>query len=299
MAKQKKDTAIEKLEELAAKEATVEKLAIEVIEPVETALAQPEDVWTFLDEQADRDYEPGFVQIKINHQTATFSTAGFGSDSGFEAIIIVAPSLRALWGFGGDEEKEEIEKWCGGLPICSSRNEDARVGKGTLVNPIDAETPNTVRHLADAIVEADYKCADCPWSQFGSIPGQKGQACKQCIRLLLWNPGSSIAGVLTVPPSSLKIWKNYKAGIPMQHYSRVMTQFGLNEQSSGQIKWSTLRFAVAGEVTEDMIKGLSKTILYKGQSTFEVKALVAEFLQLDLDKETDYPSNGKTEGDDF
>lgn len=286
------------------KQKKTEELAVTNVEPVETALARPDDVWEFLDKQADKDYEPGFVKIAVNHQSGTFSAAGFGTDTDISGIVLAAPAVRALWGFGNPDDEKEIKEWCGGLPICSSRNEDARVGKGTVVKPVDTEAPDSVKHLIQAIAEADYMCKEdnsegCPWSNFGSVPGERGQACKKCVRLLVWNPESNIAGVLVVTPTSLKVWKSYKAGLPSQHYSRVVTAFTLNERGGGDRKYCTLRFTKAGDVAEDMIQPLRKQVLHKGVKTFEVKALVAEFLQLDLDKETDYPSNGKAGGDDF
>lgn len=276
----------------------------ELVEVSEEGLAPIDDVLGFLDKQAEKDYEPGFVKIELGHQTATFASAGFGSDDEFSAIILSAPTVRALWPFGGDEDKETMEEWTGGLPICSSRDEDARQGKGALTKPVDGDTPDAAKHLMQAVMQADFMCKDkstdgCPWSNFGSIPGQRSQACKKCVRLLLYNPATDVSGILTVPPSSLKVWKNYKAGLTGQHYSRVLTRFSLNQQQQGQIKWSVLDFKAMSEVTPEMIGGLRKLVFYQGSHISQAQALVSEFLRLDLDKDIDYPDSGNGKGDDF
>ena len=269
----------------------------EVLEPEQvTDIAKPEDVMSFLNRTAEQDYEPSFTQILINHNSATFTSPGFGGGDELSAIVLVAPKIRAFW---TSDEDEEAGEYFGGLPICSSRGKNAIDGLGELTRVIENDAPDIVRALVSPIMEVDYSCDNCKWAEFGSIPGQRGQACKQCYRLLLFNPDSGVAGLLSVPPTSLSAWRDYKAGIPKGHYSTVITKISLNAMSEGKYHWSTLKFSLSGEITPDAMQKLGKKILYKGQNVFEAQALIAEFLQLPIDKDVDYPDVDEGVGDDF
>jgi hypothetical protein len=48
------------------------------------------------------------------------------------------------------------------------------------------------------------ECGKCGFSQFGSAPRGRGQACKQARQLLILRPGEILPYLLTVPPTSLK-----------------------------------------------------------------------------------------------
>lgn len=88
-------------------------------------------------------------------------------------------------------------------------------------------------------------CAKCPFSQFGSaaqIEGRsktaKGQACKQCRRLFIIQPGEILPILLSLPPTSLKAVTTYFQRLASKAvpYYGVITEAKLNKtrSASGQ-----------------------------------------------------------------
>lgn len=256
----------------------------------------------FLDEQADKSYEPGFQVIEIGHKTATFSSKGFGSGGRITGIILSVEKTRGLWPFGTDDEEKELTDWTDKRPICVSRGDNAEQGLGELVKVLDDDAPDVARSVLAPILEANMICSKCQWAQFASLG--KGQACKAGRRFLIWNVKARIPGVLAITPTSIKNWQQYRAGLEGGHFSRVVTRFSLNQMQRGKFKWSTVAFESAGDVDGDMVAPLAKMVTYKGQEMMEARALIAEFLQLELARDIDYPENGASvdkveQGDDF
>lgn len=256
-----------------------------------------DSVLQFLADQAAQDYEPGFLTFKIGHGTTAITAVGFGTTEEVTAVILAAELVRALWGTGTD--RDVIEEWTGGAPLCASRGNFG--SQGTLPKVLDDTAPTIVKEVLTPILDCEMRCAKCPWNQFGSATVGKGKMCKESRRLLLWSAETNASGILSVPPSSIKNWKNYRAGLPGKNFSSVLTRITLQPVKMGKIEWSTLQFAVAGSVTNEMVAPLGRVVTYKGQQMMEIEALLAEFSQLDLDVEVDYPRNGDSAkaSDDF
>ena len=268
----------------------------------ETALANPSDVMAYLNKKADEIYQPGFAVIEVNHKTGTFTAEGFGTADEITGIVLSTEETRALWAFGTEQEQASIRDWVGPIPLCSSRGENALNYKGELSKLLDNEAPDLVRTIIKPILDTDCKCGSdrkpvCQWAQFGASGGGRGQACKKCIRLLIWNPGSGTAGILVASPTSLKAWRNYRAMIPNGHFSSIVTSFTLNKMERGQYRWSILRPKSGDPVSPEMIQPLGKIIKYQGKAVMEIEAMIAEFLRLDLVEEEMYETNGSAVGD--
>ena len=97
-------------------------------------------------------------------------------------------------------------------------------------------------------------CENCPHNVFGT--SGKGKACKNMHRLFILVEGSPIPVTLSLPPTSLELWRNYAlmdvaaAGLDM---SEVVTEFSLtNEVNSTGQKYSIVNFRLVGKVNEEV-----------------------------------------------
>lgn len=255
-----------------------------------------ESVLAYLDEKADESYEPGFILFEIGHGTTSISSKSFGSTESLKAVVLSVEVVRALWFNGTDEEKSTAEGWTGGFPVCSSRNNNG--ANGLFPKPLDKETPDLVKAVMTPIIDCDFHCPECEWNKFGSALRGRGKLCKESRRLLLWSPATEVTGVLSVPPSSIANWRQYRAGLQGKHFSRVVVDITLQPVKQGSISYSTVNFSPAkGEdgpmlVAGEMIAALGRNVTYGGKQMMEVEALVAEFLNLSIERAVDYPDNG-------
>lgn len=260
-----------------------------------------ESVLSYLDEKADEFYEPGFVVFQIGHQTGVFTAPGFGSVEGFIGVILAAELVRALWFSGTDAERKTAEGWTGGFPICSSRNNNG--ARGELPKALDKDTPDLVRAVIEPIINCDFQCQACQWNKFGSALRGRGKLCKESRRLLIWSPKTGVPGVLSVPPSSIANWRQYRAGMQGKHFSRVVTNFSLQQVTAGTNKYCVVNFSVAKDedknpmpVEPEMVVALGRQVSYGGRDMMEAEALMAEFLNLSIEREIDYPDNHVSAG---
>lgn len=97
-------------------------------------------------------------------------------------------------------------------------------------------------------------CESCPHNVFGT--SGKGKACKNMHRLYILVEGSPIPVTLSLPPTSLELWRNYAlmdvaaAGLDM---AEVVTEFSLiNEVNSVGQKYSIVNFKLIGKVNEEV-----------------------------------------------
>jgi len=104
-------------------------------------------------------------------------------------------------------------------------------------------------------------CHKCEHNQWGSAiqsDGSKGKGkqCKEMFRLALGLPGAQygLPVLLTLPPTSLKAWKQYRAHIPV-FYHRCITEFGLRKETSGPNPYAVveLKFIAALEDNEKQL----------------------------------------------
>lgn len=146
----------------------------------------------------------------------------------FQGVIIAHHKSNALF-LSDDENTENMNT----PPICSS---------------VDGMT---------GVVHETGECRDCescPHNVFGTAG--KGKACKNMHRLFILVEGSPIPVTLSLPPTSLELWRNYAlmdvaaAGLDM---SEVVTEFGLtNEVNSAGQKYSIVNFKLIGKVNEEV-----------------------------------------------
>ena len=123
----------------------------------------------------------------------------------------------------------------GGLPDCSSP--DGKHG-------LNAKTGEVL------------DCASCPYNQFGSGKGNS-KACKNTHRVYLLRENEPLPILLTLPPTSLRAFKDYLAKRLIMKGKRstdVLTSIKLKrEKNADGIAYSACVFTKAGDLTPDQI----------------------------------------------
>ncbi len=139
-----------------------------------------------------------------------------------EGVILLSHKTNGLWlsAFGGENK----------APDCASINGET----GTR-----ADTGECV------------SCADCPYNQFGSgKEGQgRGKACKNMRRVFLMRRGDIFPMVLTLPPTALKAYDNYRTKVLLgrKRLSAVLTRITLKgEKNKDGVAYSAPVFDAVG-----------------------------------------------------
>ena len=145
----------------------------------------------------------------------------------FKGVIVTNHSCNALF-----PPKTDDDKAMNTPPICSS---------------IDGET-GIVLETGEC-----RKCSDCPHNVFGTAG--KGKACKNMHRLYILTEDIPIPITLTLPPTSLELWRNYAimdvaaAGLDL---NEVITEFTLSNAESNGNKYSIVNFKLIGKVNTEV-----------------------------------------------
>lgn len=99
-------------------------------------------------------------------------------------------------------------------------------------------------------------CASCPYNQFGSGRGNS-KACKNTHRVYLLRENEPLPILLTLPPTSLRAFKDYLAKRLIMKGKRstdVITSIKLKkEKNADGITYSACTFSKAGDLTSDQI----------------------------------------------
>ena len=119
-------------------------------------------------------------------------------------------------------------------------------------------------------------CAECARNEYGSAAKGGGKACKNMFRLYMLTEGSPVPLMVTLPPTSVKNFKNYRlatlAANRLKPYEAV-TELTLTPQTSksGQ-KYSTVKFKLLGKLNDsaksiasEMASALKPTVDVKGE----------------------------------
>lgn len=95
-------------------------------------------------------------------------------------------------------------------------------------------------------------CDTCPFNQFGSADDGNGKACKNTHKIYLLREGETLPIVMTLPPTSIKPFKEYIAkrvllAKPPKRCWQVVTKITLKtEQNAAGIKYSKAVFTKVG-----------------------------------------------------
>lgn len=176
---------------------------------------------------------------------------GEKTEESVDGIIIFWADKRAYWRdkFGEGEGNAP--------PDCSS--EDSRVGSG----------------------DPGGQCIECPYGQWKSGEGGRGQACKQMRLLFILRRTGFLPMVLVAPPTSLQPVRHYflsLAGEPVA-YHKVVTRFSLERATNvGGIKFAKIKPEFVRKVSEEegaKIDGIRQS-LAPGLKTVSVSEFTEE-----------------------
>jgi len=121
-----------------------------------------------------------------------------------DGIMILTRTIRSWW-------ETSIDQTGGGsAPDCSSQ--DGQVGVGAPKgHPDFVEGNYDVRYTQDGeeIRRGRFDCNACPLAEFGSDARGSGKACKENLLIFMLRPESVIPMVIKVPPSSIKVMRNF------------------------------------------------------------------------------------------
>lgn len=174
---------------------------------------------------------------------------GIDSRRSLDVVVLHARLGRSYWSSSLDSGAGESTP-----PDCSSP--DARVGFGT----------------------PGGECSSCPMAQWGSDPkSERGQACKLRNLLLVLLGDSIMPVVLSLPPTSLKPWKQYAMrlsgrGVP---YYGVVTRFSLEKRTSGSQSFSVAMPAFGAKLSAEELSQV-KAFRAQFEETFRAVKIEAD-----------------------
>lgn len=175
-------------------------------------------------------------------------------------IIAVSQKARAYW----------PEKGSGSPPLCASL--DGSMGIFNVDAPdkqlkeaATARDPHIGLRLLDAgkPVPDAVDCATCPLSQWGSAHqgGKEGkaQACKSLRRLVVLIDGWTQPALLTLPPTSIKLFDSYASGLQQKRsaYWAVRTMITQEaKKSGGGDPYGVAIFTTGGKLEPDQLRAV-------------------------------------------
>lgn len=123
-------------------------------------------------------------------------------------------------------------------------------------------------------------CSTCPFNQFGSSSKGNGKACKNGHRIYLLRSGEVLPVLISLPPTSLRAFKDYVAKrlvVKGKRTSSVLTTIKLKrEKSADGITYSSCVFTKAGDLTQAQIEQVKPTVAWIKSVASTVPVVVAE-----------------------
>ncbi len=193
---------------------------------------------------------PGGIGVFASSGGETFKT--------LTGVVAVSQIARAYWPEKGTSKRP---------PLCSSGD-----GVYGIINPqpeqeqVDAgrtaRVPHEAIRLADAgrAVPEAYSCAECPLSKWESAHqgGRQGrrQACKELRRLVLLVDGWTQPVLLTLPPTSAKVWDQFCSDQELKRSSYFATrvELGLEKATAEDgAPYNTITVKATGSLKGDPV----------------------------------------------
>ena len=258
-------------------------------------------------------YDPGFMPIKPNKGAKSFNAGALGTlDGPLECIIMSVNHRRGLWPPDGSISLDQLaaslecmpadidkgwraaaDDWRGKRPLCGSSNNGGTKGEPPKI--LDTDTPDIIEKFIQFPSTSDFSCGKCKWNVFGSdFKGGAGKACKETRMLLLYFIEEDMAATISITPSSIKYWKDYKTSLPRQNFSGCFTKVSTSSVSQGGYDYNILEFEPSKEggsivpVLPEHVASLGELVIYGGRECYKLQALIAEFLNIELEDEQDY-----------
>lgn len=224
------------------------------------ALTGPKNELTELEQailaEMEADGGQGFDYIPTRIKFPSGGLMAFSTNDGdiikppFTAIVAVAQKARAFW---PDKETQGMPPLCAspdGLNGAFDTGAEEQI-KSALALPFRHPALDMLDPVA---ARGPHSCAACPLAQWGSGAG-RGQMCKALRRLVILVEGWSMPAIVTLPPTSVKVWDAYasaRARQPRQAYWTAWTKFDLDPATNNAgIKYAVLKAAVAKPLTPE------------------------------------------------
>ena len=150
-----------------------------------------------------------------------------------------------------------------------------------------------------------HVCAHCPLNEFGSGEDKKGKACKNMHRLYILQEGNPLPFILTLPPTSIKNFRNYAGkrvvvkGMRIHH---VITKVTLKKETNAKgILYSSAQFELFGKVSDEQANEINEYKINLMKSTRSLGISDDEYVQTDNSKnskheqKTEFPKEVEVE----
>ena len=180
------------------------------------------------------DYVPTRIKFPSGGMMAFSTNDGEILKPPFTAIVAVAQKARAFW---PDKDTQGLP------PLCASPDGSAGMFDTAAEEQVKVALGLPFRHpaldmLDPVAAKGPHSCATCSLAQWGSGSG-RGQLCKALRRLVLVVEGWSMPAIITLPPTSVKVWDAYASAVARtkgQAYFTAWTKFDLDPATSTAIR---------------------------------------------------------------
>lgn len=242
-------------------------------------------------QEDDNAYIPVPAKIKIAPGGINQFIFGDETVKSFTAVVLISQIIRGYWPQGGGSNIP---------PLCSSPD-----GKrGIFADNPDAaqlaaaEAQHTLHPALSFVQKGEpapsFDCKQfCPLSQWGSGKG-RGKACKEMRRLLVLPEGWTAPALMSLPPTSLRIWDTYCSTLATKGsaYFGVRTTFALEgAKSEGGDPYSYIKLTLGESFAKDkdMVGAVSEV-------RRQYRELVSS-LNVEADEYNTIDGNGSTDDD--
>lgn len=170
----------------------------------------------------------------------------------FTGIVAISQKIRGYW---PDSSASGVP------PICSSPDgargffsqqpsDDQFRAAANVATP----HPGIILLTESATMPDFFHCARCPMDQWGSGKNN-AKGCKTMRRLLILVEGWALPALMSLPPTSIKVWDAYCSALASKRssYFAVKTKFELDKaQSKGGDTYNVVKVSVAGALVDDL-----------------------------------------------
>lgn len=105
-------------------------------------------------------------------------------------------------------------------------------------------------------------CDSCEYNDWGSGKEGRGRACKNMWRLYILQSNSVLPVILTLPPTSLKAFREFLKNVTFRRRMRLteaIIRFGLKrEKNDDGILYSKVTFTLVGQLTEEQAQAIKQ-----------------------------------------
>lgn len=214
------------------------------------------------------------------------------------AIVAVSQKSRAYWP-GKDSENSS--------PLCTSSdgihgNFALAPTKGQLQDATNHRAVHPAIRLYDEQREFPdfFDCASCPLAQWGSADKGNSQACKTLRRLVIFVDGWVAPALLTLPPTSVKVWDIYCSALKNKRtsYFAVRTKLTLEKaKSAGGDPYSILSVQVAGALTASEVQAVMELRRQFAEYVRDLPIEAGDYVTVDGATQTIDPETGEIHSD--